>query len=360
MDEVARVVLALEGADVIEEVMHFLDRSGRARVMATAVDDRQLAEAVRQLEPDVVVAQPSLVRSPVNGAVLLAIDTRESIAALRAAIGVGADGFFVWPAERERLVDATARSAVRRAASGPRGTVITVHGSRGGAGSTFVTAELSAALARRGLTCIAVDADPTFGDLGASLGAPAEGARTLADLAPLGDEVGWSHVQDACWPHPAGFRALLAPEAEHLAGVDPSSVASAVRAAASGADVVVVDLPRMLSPGVVNLVRGADRLLEVLLLDVLSFRAAVRALDVVGPAVATDFVVNRAARGELTPDDVRRAFGSDPLAVLPRESSVSRAQEHGYLLPARGRIGRAFDRLAERVVVPVEEAAETA
>jgi hypothetical protein len=36
MDQVARVVVALEAPDVAEEVMHFLDRSGRARVVATA------------------------------------------------------------------------------------------------------------------------------------------------------------------------------------------------------------------------------------------------------------------------------------------------------------------------------------
>ena len=60
MDQVARVVLALEAPEVAEEVMHFLDRSGRARVVATAGDDRQLAEAVRQLEPDAVVAEPGL------------------------------------------------------------------------------------------------------------------------------------------------------------------------------------------------------------------------------------------------------------------------------------------------------------
>ena len=61
MQEVARVVLALEANEVAEEVMHFLDRSGTARVVGTAADDRQLIEAVRQLEPDAVVAHPSLV-----------------------------------------------------------------------------------------------------------------------------------------------------------------------------------------------------------------------------------------------------------------------------------------------------------
>ena len=87
-DEVARVVLALESPEVAEEVMHFLDRSGRARVVGTAVDTRQLAEAVRQLEPDAVVAAPALApaRTDLNGSALLAVDTTQSIATLRRAL----------------------------------------------------------------------------------------------------------------------------------------------------------------------------------------------------------------------------------------------------------------------------------
>src|SRR4029079_16851800 len=77
--DVARVVLALEEHDVAEEIMHFLDRTGRARVVATASDGRQLAEAVRQLEPDAVVAQPSLLGSgAANGERVIAIATTES------------------------------------------------------------------------------------------------------------------------------------------------------------------------------------------------------------------------------------------------------------------------------------------
>jgi hypothetical protein len=51
MEEVARIVLALETPDVAEEVMHFLDRTGRARVVGTAVDASQLAEAVDSSSP---------------------------------------------------------------------------------------------------------------------------------------------------------------------------------------------------------------------------------------------------------------------------------------------------------------------
>ena len=96
MGEVARVVLALEAPEVTEEVLHFLDRSGKARVVGTAADDRQLSEAIRQLEPDVVVAEPLLAHGGVDGAALLALSSRESVAALRGAVKAGARS----PAER--------------------------------------------------------------------------------------------------------------------------------------------------------------------------------------------------------------------------------------------------------------------
>src|SRR5712691_8530527 len=93
MDDVARVILAIGSQEVAEEVLHLLDRGGRARVVATAADDRQLAEAVRQLDPDTVIAQPSLA-APLSfhGRALIALDTRESVASLRAAIAAGARG----------------------------------------------------------------------------------------------------------------------------------------------------------------------------------------------------------------------------------------------------------------------------
>src|SRR5919201_809497 len=111
MDQVARVVVGLEAQDVVEEVLHFLDRSGRARVVATAADDRQLHEAVRQLEPDAIVAEPTIATASVGS---------------------------------RRVPD-------RRA------TVVAVHAARGGAGCTFVATHLAQALVKRGSSCLLVE-----------------------------------------------------------------------------------------------------------------------------------------------------------------------------------------------------------
>ena len=199
MDQVARIVLALEAPEVAEEVMHFLDRSGRARVVATAGDDRQLAEAIRQLEPDGVVAQPTMLGARTGAGVVLALDTRESVTSLRAAIEAGASGYFLWPKERDDLLAAAAAAIRRSRETGRRGTVVAVHGGRGGVGVTFVATHLAAAFARRGSTVL-IDADPVFGDVAQALGAPggddAEPVHTFADAASLGDELGPEQLKE--------------------------------------------------------------------------------------------------------------------------------------------------------------------
>ena len=244
MEDVARVVLAMEQHDVTEEVMHFLDRSGRARVVATAADDRQLLEAVRQLEPDAVIAQPSIVvEEAVRSRAFLALDTRESIASLRAAIRAGADGFFLWPAEREALSDAVAAATAAPVLLERRATVVAVHASRGGAGVTSVATHLARAFARRGRACVLIDGDAIAGEVGAALGAPDEDVHTLGDLLPLLAELSPGHLDGTLWTHPEGFRVLLAPPEADPSSLEPSAVRRVVEVAAAMADVVVVRLP---------------------------------------------------------------------------------------------------------------------
>lgn len=357
MENVTTVVLALEASEVAEEVMHFLDRSGCARVVATAADDRQAAEAVRQLDPEAVVAQPSLVSAgTLRGRPLLALETRESVVALRSAIRAGASGFFVWPGDREALAAAVAASGARPVSANPLAVIVAVHAARGGAGATFVATHLAAGLARKGSSCVLIDADVLYGDVATALGAPSEGVHTLGDLLPLAEELTIEQLDDALWRHDAGFGVVLAPPPEDAAGVRADGVRAVVHVAAAAAEAVVVHLPRELSgPGMAGL-QAADRILEVLSLDVMSFRAATRAIEAMKPLELPGrigFVVNRAARAEIVPADVARVFGTQALAVVPFERSVPRLQDHGRLLGPRGRTARTFDRLATRVLEPV-------
>ena len=355
MDQVTRVVLALEAPDVTEEVMHFLDRSGRARVVATAADDRQLTEAIRQLEPDAVIAEPSLLGGRNGAGVVLALDTRESVSSLRAAIAAGAAGYFLWPGERDELVGAAA-AAVRRARErGSSGTVIAVHGGRGGVGTTFIATHLAAALARRG-SAILLDADPVFGDVAQALGAPVEvdeqkPIHTLADVIALGDDLGPEQLRGALWHHADDLDVLLPPAPEEAASIGPDQLER------------VVHLPRSTGSLTTASAASADHLVEVLTLDVASFRASSRALESLAALQLGDrvtFVVNQAARSEVTVGDVDRVFGRPAAAVFPTDRAIRSARERGRLLPAKGRMSRRFDRLAASLMDPTTSGGEGA
>ncbi|MGQ0670513.1 MAG: AAA family ATPase [Actinomycetota bacterium] len=358
MTEPARVVLGLEGGHLAEEVMHFLDRTGRARVVATAADERQLQEAVRQLEPDAVVASPSLagVVGSGNGSVLLAVDTSESVQSLRSAIRAGARGFFLWPADREELAEAAARILPPPAsAGGKRAFVVAVYGARGGVGATFLATHLASAFRRQDADCVLVDLDLGFADVTAALGVPSEPEiRTIVDALPLVGELSARHLDELLWPHPDGFRVFLAPNDLAAAQrVDASDYRAAIEAVRATADVVVLHVPRALDDVARAGLELADLILVVLALDVLSFKDAKRALATLASAGVEGrcgFVVNRAARAEITPKDVERVFGRPPVAVLPADRGVGTAQDRGRLLQRRGRTRRSLDRLAKRLL----------
>lgn len=344
MSEVARVVLGIEVPQIAEEVMHFLDRTERVRVVGAASDDQQLDAAVRQLEPDMVMATPSLLgRGAPGRAPVVAVDIEETVGGLRAALRVGARGFYVWPRDRGALATAAARTAADAGGHGAdTGRVIGITGARGGAGASFVAANVAAAIARMQTRCVLVDADAAFADLRPVLGVPLEPApRSIAELAVVADELSATHLQEVLWTHPAGFPVLLAPP-EPAAG---DGYREAIRALTRLFDVVVVHLPRTMDTKMRALAVRADVLVVVLGLDVASFHGAKRLITDLDPD-RLRFVIDRATRSEIVPSDVERVLGRSACAVIPIDRTVPGLQDRGRLASPRGRAGREIARLA--------------
>ena len=172
------------------------------------------------------------------------------------------------------------------------------------------------------------------------------------ELAQLKDlKLKPKQIEELVRRHPAGFAALLAPaDRQRFPRIGAEACGAAISAARRSCDVVVLHVPRALDEVARAGLRDADRVLVVLGLDLLSFRDAKRAIEVAALEGRCSFVVNRASRSEITPNDVERVFGQPPIAVIPSDRAVARAQDHGRLVPMRGRIGRALDRLARQVL----------
>jgi len=356
----ATIVLGLDPPELAEEVMDFLDRTGRARVIGTASSGSELGKAVRERQPNAVVAQPELMHAagPLDGSAFLALATSESVAVLRQSLRAGARGFFLWPDERGELARAASMAAPPPdRPDGSRALMVAVYGPRGGTGTTFVATHLAASFAREGKDTVLVDLNPMFGDVTAALGVPSDPApKTVADLVPVADELGEPHLEEVLWPHAAGFRALLAPgDARDSERAGLFHYTAALSVLHSSVGVVVLHLPRVPDKVALDALEMSDRILVVLSLDVLGFRSAKRAMSVlasVGLDDRCEIVVNRSARGDIVPSDVRRVFGVDAAAVLRWDRAVPAAQDRGALLPPRNATSRVIDRLARTLAAP--------
>ena len=355
MVDVASVVLGAEVPELTEEVMQFFDRSGRVSVAGTAADRDQLTQAIRQIQPDAVVA-PAQMLTANGGVPSFALESRASVGSLRQAMHEGARGYFLWPSERGQLLDAVAstRSLAPVPVDGD-GQIVSVLGAGGGVGTTFVATHLADAFARASRPTSLIDAGLATADLRSALGGD-EAAKSIADLVPVAAELSAAHLDGVVEQHPRGFSVLHAPPTIDPP-IDPRLVTATVSVAARSGQTVVVQASRDVDASAFELLESSHVAIIVLTLEVRSFQAARRTLAWLGDAAPVEFLVNRAARAEVAPHDVSRVFGRSPIAIVPAERGVGAAQDRGRLLSARSRAARIFSELATRIGDRSERAA---
>lgn len=355
MDETT-VILGFEEPALQDEVLHFLDRLPRIRVIGAAADGRELERRIRNAHPDAAVVSPPLLsgRGDLDGTALLVVAERETTEGLRSALRSGARGFYLWPEERVEMAKEAERSArptdKQHAASG---RVVAVQGARGGAGATFVATSLAAACAGSGKSTVLIDFDTFYADVTTALGVGSD-VRTAADLASVVDEMTPELVGRVLYAHPRGFHVLLAPADPSQADVvGPQGLARAAEVLRSRFEAIVLHLPRSVELALPGL-EVADDVLIVVTLDVLAFRDAKRLLSYMSGLGLDDkcrLIVNRATRSEVVPEDAERVFGMRPALVLRHDRSVVRAQNRGEVVVRRsGHLSRQLSGLAKQLM----------
>jgi len=254
----------------------------------------------------------------------------------RSALAAGARGLIGLPAEARELTLALASAAAGAAGrrrSAPAGRAVAVCGAKGGTGTSTTALEL--ARASRGLL---VDMATGFDDTAARLGCAPR--RTLADLVPLGAEMGADAVLSVACPHPDGMWLIASPDAHEL-DLMPSGLGGAiVRESRAVAPLALFDLGVPRGELAAQVATAADHVLVVTTPDRRAVACAALAagwLDRRGvPGAAASLVVNRWRRGgDLSLRGIERAVGL-PLAAVVRERAGRRPQ---------------FDRLAEELTV---------
>jgi Flp pilus assembly CpaE family ATPase len=173
-----------------------------------------------------------------------------------AAMRHGASGYLVKGELRARELERTLRYAIERHAATmgdiqggdlatrpKRGRVVSFLGSKGGVGTTTVTANVAAALANRGLSVVTIDMRGDYGPLARLLNvAPLSDISRLLALDASAIDV--DAFEQNLSMHSSGLRVLASPHTPgELYSVRADQAAAITEAAARNADLIIVDLP---------------------------------------------------------------------------------------------------------------------
>ncbi|MBW8701900.1 Septum site-determining protein MinD [Streptomyces sp. MBT84] len=235
----------------------------------------------------------------------------------RRAVEIGADHVLVLPDGEQWLVDRIADVAE---GVGRPALTVGVIGGRGGAGASTLACALAVTSAREGRRTLLVDADPLGGGLDVLLGGEtAEGLRWPAFAASRG-RVGGGALEESL-PKLHALRVLSWDRGDTVA-VPPQAVRAVLAAARRRGGAVVVDLPRRVDEGVVEVLAQVDVGVLVVPAELRAVAAARRVASAVGMVLGD---LRIAVRGPFAPglDDreVARLMGLPLVGEVPSEDT---------------------------------------
>ncbi len=240
--------------------------------------------------------------------------------------------------------------------------VITVTSGKGGVGKTTATANIGAALARRGRGVVVIDADIGLRNLDVVMGLENRVVYNLIHVIRGVTTAERALIRDKRVP---GLSLLAADQHTDKDEVTPEDMAELCDELRGLADYVLVDSPAGIEQGFRNALAPADEVILVTTPEVSAVRDADR---VIGLAEASGkpsprLLVNRikpelVALGDMmTIDDVLDVLRVELVGVVPEDSAIVAATNRGepVALQASSRAGQAFHHVAARIegeVVP--------
>lgn len=197
-----------------------------------------------------------------------------------AAMRAGIREFLTKPLDAQLLAKAIARVSTEASTSVQLGTLVSIMGTLGGAGSTVLASNLAVELAdlRKDTSVAVVDMDFRYGQLGTMLDLQAD--YTIADLCDTPEHLDRTLVERAMVKHSSGVHLLARPNLFNQADqITAAHCASVLGCLQQMYDYVVVDGPNRFDTGGLAVLDLSDVNLLVIQLLVTSVRNVHRMLE---------------------------------------------------------------------------------
>ncbi len=203
-------------------------------------------------------------------------------------------------------------------APGPIGTIVAVHGAKGGAGCTTLATNLALKLHSQEKPSVLVDADLSHGDIPLFLNLQAR--NSIADLLPVEERGDTEMIYQVLLQHKTGLRVLAAPNLLDDVEISPDDFVAVLKRLRALYGWVIVDTGDLMVDPTLAVMQEADLILAVLTPDIASIRRQrifFDALDVIGiPKDRITLVLNMAENNGITASRIEENLGSEIVAEI--------------------------------------------
>jgi len=235
--------------------------------------------------------------------------------------------------------------------------ILTITSGKGGVGKTTATANLSVALAARGLRVVAIDADIGLRNLDMVMGLENRIVYDLVDVVEERCRLRQAMVRDK---RLSELYLLPAAQTRDKTAVEPEQMVEVCDMLRADFDFVLIDSPAGIEQGFRNAIAPADEALVITTPEVSAVRDADR---IIGLLEAAEKEPPRLIINRLRPDMVRRqdmlgiddvldVLAVDLLGIVPEDEQVIVATNRGQPLALNGQTpaGKAFGNIAARLL----------
>ncbi len=235
------------------------------------------------------------------------------------------------------------------------GRRIVVTSGKGGVGKTTTTANLGAALAKRGMRVVLIDADIGLRNLDLVLGLEKRIVFDLVEVAEGRCQLRQALIKDKRFE---SLAILPAAQTRDKDAITESQFEAIVAQAAEQADYVLIDCPAGIEGGFRNAVAGAKEAIIVTTPEVSAIRDADRVVGKLNDRkLPIRLIVNRlrpemVRSGDmLSVEDVCEILSIELVGIVPDDAEVIDTTNRGepIVLDPAARLGAIYDKIARRL-----------
>lgn len=274
-----------------KEIREALDGSSRARVLTESQDaDTLLVDAMRLhpsavvivLEPDTSERAFNLIKKlsaavPEIAIITAAINASPSL--ILGSMRAGAREFLQLPVVAEEMrtvLDHVAELCAEKGQTQKQGRLIGVFSGKGGAGVSFLSANLAAAM---DVSTLLIDLNLQAGDAASFIGVTPK--YSLADFAANRNRLDDNLIGSLVTNHSPNLSLIAAPfEAHEAEDITPQVVSEVLHLMGRRHECLMLDLPHTFDPVTIAALDSADDILLVMTMDIPGIRSTKRALKV--------------------------------------------------------------------------------